>query len=294
MAETPEKKSKTTYRCQVLGVGISLVNMASAIHRIDTWIRRREPHYVCISGVHGVMESQRQDELKRIHNSAGMVTPDGMPMVWANWMHGNFGVRRVYGPSLMRNVCSEGLKNGYRHFLYGGGDGVADKLAAKLTEDYPGIQIVGKYTPPFRPLTPEEDADVIKQINESGADIVWVGLSTPKQEYWMSQHIRKLQAPVMVGVGAAFDFLAGLKSQAPRWMQPLGLEWFYRMVTEPKRLAKRYLTNNPLFCWYMLLETLRLRNFKLDDRRIVDVVEQVSDLAPEMANSKGVESAPTT
>lgn len=273
MTKINTNATATTYRCEVLGVGISPVNMDSAFGRIDGWIRRREANYVCITGVHGVMESQARPELKRIHNQAGMVTPDGMPMVWINWLRGNTHVRRVYGPDLMRNTCLKGVARGYKHYLYGGAEGVAETLTAQLQKDYPGIEIAGSYTPPFRPLTPTEDADVVKRINDSGADIVWVGLSTPKQEYWMAEHVGRIEVPVMVGVGAAFDFLAGLKSQAPRIVQKIGMEWFYRMVTEPKRLAKRYLTNNPKFVWNMAIETLGLRDFRQNNgQRVIDFV----------------------
>jgi N-acetylglucosaminyldiphosphoundecaprenol N-acetyl-beta-D-mannosaminyltransferase len=254
-------------RCSILGVQISAVNLPMAVRQIHDWIDRRHPNYVCITGVHGVMESQRDEQLKRIHNAAGLVSPDGMPMVWISRLRGHSQVRRVYGPDLMLELCARGVPLGHRHFLYGGADGVAELLATNLRRRFPGIQIVGTCTPPFRPLTDDEDRQVVQMINRSGADIVWVGLSTPKQERWMAAHLGRVHAPVMIGVGAAFDFHAGLKSQAPRWMQKSGLEWFYRLCTEPRRLWKRYLTNNPLFCWYLLLESLRLRDFCLDDDR---------------------------
>lgn len=250
-------------RCDVLGVQVSAVNMTIALELIDEWISSRTRTYVCITGVHGVMESQRDEQLKRIHNQAGMVTPDGMPMVWINRLRGNSHVSRVYGPDLMLQVCQQGVEKGYRHFFYGAGPGVAQQLSQRLAERFPGIQIVGMYTPPFRQLTDEEDRQIVSMINQSGADIVWVGLSTPKQERWMAAHLGKIHAPVMIGVGAAFDFLAGNKRQAPRWIQKIGMEWFYRLCCEPRRLWKRYLTNNPLFCWYLLLDTLRLRDFSV-------------------------------
>ncbi len=253
-------------RCDVLGVEVSAVNMRLAVAQVDHWVRARECHYVCITGVHGVMESQRDPLLKRIHNAAGMVTPDGMPMVWVNKLRGNAHVSRVYGPDLMLEVCRLSLERGWRHFFYGGGEGVAELLAQKLGERFPGLRVAGTYCPPFRALTDEEDRHVVETINRSGADIVWVGLSTPKQEYWMHKHLGRLHAPVMVGVGAAFDFHAGLKTQAPRWMQKIGMEWFYRLLTEPKRLWKRYLTNNPLFVWSFALQSLGLKNFSADGR----------------------------
>jgi N-acetylglucosaminyldiphosphoundecaprenol N-acetyl-beta-D-mannosaminyltransferase len=247
-------------RCNVLGVYVSAVNLDLAAQRIESWVKRRsERHYVCITGVHGVMESQDNPELKRIHNAAGMVTPDGMPMVWANKLRGNSHVSRVYGPDLMLRVCSEGVAKSYRHFFMGGAEGVADLLAKKLNEKFPGMQVAGTFCPPFRKMTDEEDRALNEQINASRADIVWVGLSTPKQEFWMDGHVGKLDAPVLIGVGAAFDFHAGLKKQAPRWMQKSGLEWFFRLCTEPRRLWKRYLRNNPRFVWRFSLQLLGLR-----------------------------------
>jgi N-acetylglucosaminyldiphosphoundecaprenol N-acetyl-beta-D-mannosaminyltransferase len=251
-------------RCDVLGVGISAVTLSSAVATIQNWIANRQHNYVCITGVHGVIESQRDAQLKAIHNSAGMVTPDGMPMVWLNHLKGHKHVTRVYGPDLMLAVCRAGAADGnmpIKHFFYGGGEGVADLLSKELRAKIPQLRVVGTYCPPFRPLTPEEDFELIEQIKQSGADIVWVGLSTPKQERWMSQHLGKLNAPVMIGVGAAFDFHAGLKKQAPAWMQKSGMEWFFRLVTEPRRLWKRYLQNNPLFVWNVLLQSLGLKNF---------------------------------
>jgi N-acetylglucosaminyldiphosphoundecaprenol N-acetyl-beta-D-mannosaminyltransferase len=212
---------------------------------------------VCVTGVHGVMESQRDETLRRIHNEAGLVTPDGMPMVWWARAHGHAHVRQVCGPDLMLAFCDRSLTAGYRHFFYGGGVGVADLLAQRLMKRFPGLVVAGTYTPPFRPLTAEEDADVTARINGSGADIVWVGLSTPKQEHWMADHRGLLDAPVLIGVGAAFDFHAGLKRRAPRWMRPLGLEWLFRLSTEPRRLWKRYLKNNPAFAMLTLQEIWR-------------------------------------
>lgn len=255
-APTDEQK-----RCEVLGVGISAINLRLAVETIRDWIRDRQRHYVTVTGVHGVMESQADPQLKRIHNEAGMVTPDGMPMVWLNRLAGNQAVGRVYGPDLMLAVCEESSLHGWRHFFYGGGDGVADLLADRLKARFPKLDVVGTYCPPFRKLTEEEQAEVVERIDALKPDIVWVGLSTPKQEYWMHAFRPRLEAPVLVGVGAAFDFHAGLKKQAPAWMQRNGLEWLFRLCTEPRRLWKRYLTNNPRFLWYLLLERFTSRDF---------------------------------
>ncbi len=219
----------------------------TALPRSNSWISTRAQHYVCITGVHGVIESQSDDELRRIHNASGMTTPDGMPLVWMSHWLGQSRTRRVYGPDLMRKLS--GARTGHRHFYYGGGNGVAETLKAKLEAENPHLTVVGTLSPPFRPLTPAEDDAIVAQINATRPDIIWVGLSTPKQERWMASHLGRVDAPVMIGVGAAFDFLAGLKAQAPVWMQRNGLEWLFRMTTEPKRLARRYLTIVPKFIW---------------------------------------------
>ena len=236
-------------RFDILGVPVSALTRASAVETIDGWIQNRSAQYVCVTGVHGVMESQRDEELRRIHEGAGMVTPDGMPLVWIAHARRLSWVERVYGPDLMLDCCSAGLDRGYRHFFYGGADGIATRLADRLCGRFPGLIVAGTYTPPFRDLTEAESTALAARINEAGADIVWVGLSTPKQERWMAAHRRLLTAPVLVGVGAAFDFHAGVKPQAPRWMQRSGLEWSFRLATEPRRLWKRYAVNNSTFLW---------------------------------------------
>jgi N-acetylglucosaminyldiphosphoundecaprenol N-acetyl-beta-D-mannosaminyltransferase len=246
----------TIARSNILGVGVSAINMEIALRTIEGWISRQETHYVCVTGVHGVMESCRDDELRRIHNAAGLVTPDGMPLVWLSRMMGFGQVERVYGPDLMLAVCERSAAKGYRHFFYGGAKGVAERLISRLQSRIPGLLLAGNYSPPFRALSPAEDAAVVKRINAAEPDIVWVGISTPKQERWMAQHRSRLNAPVLIGVGAAFDFHAGIKRQAPCWMQKNGLEWLFRLAAEPRRLWRRYLTNNPAFLWLMLLQLI--------------------------------------
>jgi N-acetylglucosaminyldiphosphoundecaprenol N-acetyl-beta-D-mannosaminyltransferase len=234
-------------RVDVLGVGVSAVNMTTAVEEITGWIERREQHYVCVTGVHGVMESQRDAELRRIHNASGLTTPDGMPMVWAGRWAGASGMRRVYGPDLMLALAQRAAERGWRSFFYGGRDGVADRLIATLAARFPGFVAVGSYSPPFRALSDEEDGAVIERINAARPDLVWVGLSTPKQERWMAAHVDRLDAAVLLGVGAAFDINAGTLAQAPHWMRASGLEWFYRLIREPRRLWRRYVSIVPLF-----------------------------------------------
>lgn len=234
-------------RAFILGIGVSPVTLEKAASTIEQWIERRTPNYVCVTGAHGVIESRTNPRLRAIHNGAGMVVPDGMPLVFMMRILGFSPVSRVYGPDLMRRLTCSSAKKGYRQFYYGGGPGLADRLATALTAKYPSLKVVGTLSPPFRPMTPEEDDAVIDMINSAEPDIVWVGLSTPKQELWMASHVARLKAPVLVGVGAAFDFLSGTKSQAPAWMQRSGLEWTYRLMHEPRRLWRRYARIVPLF-----------------------------------------------
>jgi N-acetylglucosaminyldiphosphoundecaprenol N-acetyl-beta-D-mannosaminyltransferase len=241
----------------ILGVEVSAIRMSDALDTIDGWITRGERQYVCVTGVHGVMESGRDDSLRRIHNAAGLVTPDGMPLVWLCRWRGFLYVERVYGPDLMLACCERSVSQGYRHFFYGGAPGVPETLAERLRHRFPGLEIVGTYSPPFRPATVDEQRAVVQRINEARPHIVWVGLSTPKQERWMADHVGQLSAAALIGVGAAFDFHAGRKRQAPRWMQRSGLEWAFRMVSEPRRLGRRYLVNNPLFMWQLVAKRLR-------------------------------------
>jgi N-acetylglucosaminyldiphosphoundecaprenol N-acetyl-beta-D-mannosaminyltransferase len=250
-------------RVNIVGVGVSAIDMHQALAAIAGWIERRERQYVCVTGVHGVMESQRDETLRRIHNRAGLVTPDGMPMVWLSRLHGHAHVQQVCGTDLLLACCERSVTSGYRHFFYGGGNGVAERLVDRLRRRVPGLTVVGWHTPPFRPLTPEEDDAIVAAINAAAPDIVWVGLSTPKQENWMDVHRDRLRASVLIGVGAAFDFHAGLKQRAPRWMQQGGLEWLFRLASEPRRLWRRYLRNNPAFVWRVLLQAAGFGQYEL-------------------------------
>lgn len=251
-------------RVNVLGVGVGAVSMAQALHLIDGWVARREPRYVCVTGVHGVMESRRDAALRRVHNEAGLVTPDGMPLVWLARAAGHRHVERVYGPDLLLAACARAAEaTRHRHFFYGGAPGVAERLTRRLAARFPALRVAGVHTPPYRALTAEEDAAVARAITDSGADVVWVGLGTPKQERWMQAHVGRVGAPVLVGVGAAFDFLSGAKRQAPRWMQRSGLEWAFRLGSEPRRLWRRYLANNPRFVCEVALQATGVRRYPL-------------------------------
>lgn len=251
-------------RVNVLGIGLSTINLDLALKAIAKALAEKTRGYICVTGVHGVMEAQSDPKLRDILNHAFLNTPDGIPMVWVGKLRGFKAMNRVYGPDLILLVAEFTQAKGYTHFLYGGADGVADKLKAELEKRFPGIRIVGTYTPPFRPLNASEEMELIQRVNGLKPDIIWVGLSTPKQEKFMAQFSSKLDATLMFGVGAAFDFHTGRVRQAPRWMQRSGLEWFFRLCTEPRRLWKRYLSNNPRFLWRILLQFLGLRKFPMD------------------------------
>jgi N-acetylglucosaminyldiphosphoundecaprenol N-acetyl-beta-D-mannosaminyltransferase len=239
-------------RANVLGVGVSAIDIPIAVATLKKWVNEGAREYVCVCGVHGVMESQQDEALRDIHNRAGLVTPDGMPLVWLSRHYGFPRTQRVYGPDLMLATFEDQELRRRRHYFYGGAEGVPELLASRLSARFPGLVVAGTWSPPFRQLTPEEEREIDVRINDTGAEFVWVGLSTPKQERWMSAHRAGLSAAALLGVGAAFDFHAGLKSQAPRWMQRAGLEWLFRMASEPRRLGKRYLVNNPRFVWELI------------------------------------------
>jgi N-acetylglucosaminyldiphosphoundecaprenol N-acetyl-beta-D-mannosaminyltransferase len=193
-----------------------------------------------------------------------MVTPDGMPLVWLSRLWGNPSVQRVCGPDLLPACCARGVRTGLRHFFYGAAEGVAGRLAERLRSRFPGLAVVGTYSPPYRPLTAAEDEEVVQRINDAEPDIVWVGLSTPKQERWMAAHVGRLSAPVLLGVGAAFDIHAGLVPRAPGWIQRTGLEWLFRLGAEPRRLWRRYLINNPAFVWHVALQATGIARYEME------------------------------
>ena len=223
----------------VLGVGVTVLNLETAVGALAAALERGERGYVCVTGVHGVIESQADPELKRIHNRSLLTTPDGMPMVWLGRWGGHRTMGRVYGPELMEAVFAWSRAHGKTHFFYGGNTGVAEALKLRLEQRFPGIRIVGSYTPPFRPLTAAEFEELRSKVASVQPDFFWVGLSTPKQERFMAEHLQKLDAKIMLGVGAAFDFHAGKVTQAPRWIQRSGFEWLFRLCAEPRRLDRK-------------------------------------------------------
>ncbi len=245
----------------VLGVKVSAINLPRAIDMADQWIAGGNCGYICITGVHGVMEAQSDSEVRRILNHALINTPDGMPMSWVGHLQGHRQMDRVYGPDFMTAMCLLSVDRGYRHFLYGGEPGVAKSLKEILQSKFPGLKVVGTYTPPFRSLNPEEEEEVLTQVQESKPHILWVGLSTPKQERFMAHYIDRLRVPLLVGVGAAFDYHTGRIRDCPDWIKRAGLQWLHRLMQDPGRLWKRYLRNNPAFIWNIALQVLKVRHY---------------------------------
>lgn len=236
-------------RVDVLGVHVTAGDLDRDITEIGRWIATGDHRYVCVTGVHGVIESQADPELLAIHNASGLTTTDGMPLVWCCKRAGFPDTQRVYGPDLLPATIEAGIRHGWRHYFYGGAEGVPEQLAENLQRRFPGMKVVGTMSPPFRALTAEEDDEIVAEINSVDPDIVWVGLSTPKQERWMASHVDRLSANALIGVGAAFDFHAGTVRQAPRWIQRSGLEWAFRLAIEPRRLWRRYVRIVPTFLW---------------------------------------------
>jgi N-acetylglucosaminyldiphosphoundecaprenol N-acetyl-beta-D-mannosaminyltransferase len=245
-------------RFQVLTVGISAVTFDQALGTIAQWIARRQRYYINVCTSHTLLECYDSPALSAIVNRAGLATPDGMPLVWLGRLY-KHSVERVYGPDLMLALCDQGQDRGYRHFFYGGAAGVPELLAEKLRAYYPRIQVAGVYSPPFRSLTAAEEQSIAAMINASGADIVWVGLGTPKQDYWVARFRSLLDAPVLIAVGAAFDFHTGRIRQAPRWMQRNGLEWLFRLSQDPGRLWQRYILGNPRFVYLLIKQMIQRR-----------------------------------
>ena len=251
----------TTATDQILGVPLGLIDYERTLDWIDAMAAEREQGYVCVCNVHTVMASQEDQELRSALIGASLNVPDGQPLVWALNALGHSLSDRVYGPELMARACARAASSGKRFYLYGGrNQGALVQLALNLRQRYPGIRIVGGYSPPHRLLTAEEQAAVVAEINDARPHIVWVGIGVPKQEKWMAALRPLLDAPVLVGVGAAFDFHAGLVSQAPSWMQSAGLEWAYRLAQEPRRLWRRYLRYNPRFVVAFARQLLAYKN----------------------------------
>jgi N-acetylglucosaminyldiphosphoundecaprenol N-acetyl-beta-D-mannosaminyltransferase len=243
-----------------LGVRVDAVQIPDVVAQMQEWIERRQGcRYIAVTGMHGVMEAQHNSAFKGVLNGADLIVPDGMPLVWLAGLRGLSLARRVYGPELMVTFCKETATKGYRHFLLGGAPGVSERLESSLRREIPNFCVVGKYAPPFRQLKPTEDRELVEMINAAEPDVVWVSLSEVKQDTWMHEHRALLNAPVLVGVGAAFDFIGKVKKQAPVWMREHGLESLFRLIQEPRRLWRRYIIYGSQFVVLVALEQLGLR-----------------------------------
>jgi len=253
-------------RVNILGVGVSAVNMEDVLTTMDQWITKGNREYVCVACINTIMSCQDNPLFTDVVNGAGMVVPDGIPLVWLAWLHGEWHTRQVCGEQLVLKSCEFSLERGYRHYFYGGAPGVAQQLANTLEKRYPGLQVAGFFSPPFRPVGAIETSEIIRQINATEPDIIWVGMSTPKQDVWMAQHRPLLSAPVLVGVGAAFDFHTGHVKAPPKLMRLIGLSWLFRLVQEPSRLWRRYFPNNLLFALKISKQIVDLGFFRKDEQ----------------------------
>jgi N-acetylglucosaminyldiphosphoundecaprenol N-acetyl-beta-D-mannosaminyltransferase len=251
-------------RVNILGVGVMPLDLDRAVATLDSWRGQGRRDYVCVVSVHGLVVSQRDPVIRDALNHCGMATEDGMPLVWWSRLSGCADARRVCGTDLLDRMCADGVARQYRHYFYGGSPKVVKLLVERLQQRHPGLIVAGHHSPPFRPLTEEEDAADIAAINAARPDFVWIGLGMPKQEKWMVAHLGKVHATALLGVGAAFDFHAGTKPRAPVWMQRSGLEWLFRLLSEPRRLAHRYLIDNTLFVTHALSQVTGWRSYARD------------------------------
>jgi N-acetylglucosaminyldiphosphoundecaprenol N-acetyl-beta-D-mannosaminyltransferase len=239
----------------IIGTRISITNYDLAVQHVLVWALESESRYVCIANVHMLMEAHDSLDYKVVVNSADLVTPDGMPLVWMLRLKGYSNQQRVYGPTLMLHVLEAAARDNVPVGFYGGSPEVLRSLLERMNDRFPSLKVAYSFSPSFQEISAEDDAEIVTHINASSARILFVGLGCPKQERWMAEHRGKVNA-VMLGVGAAFDFHAGIKPQAPHWMQKIGLEWLYRFVTEPRRLWRRYLYHNPRFVFLAILDLL--------------------------------------
>lgn len=252
-------------KINVLGTSVAAVNLDVAVNLLSDWLSDDTAgRYVCVTDVHCIMQSYRRRDVRDAYSSADICVPDGMPLTWVGRLRGHRTMNRVYGPDLMLRMLEISARSGYTNFLLGGAAGVADDLKQRMTQRFPGLEIVGTYCPPFRPLTDEEKTEMIDLVNRLQPDLLWVGLGAPKQDLFMAEFHEVLDCKIMLGVGAAFDFHTGRVRQAPRWMMRAGLEWLYRLCMEPRRLGPRYLRNNPAFLWHILLQSTGIRRYGSD------------------------------
>jgi N-acetylglucosaminyldiphosphoundecaprenol N-acetyl-beta-D-mannosaminyltransferase len=263
------EKVRPAEQVNVLGIGIHPIDLQNAAWILQRRIQEKVKGYVCLAGVHGIMEAQRNPHLKAILTEALLVAPDGMPTVWMGHVQGFCAMQRVFGPDLMIDIISRSEFRNCVHFFCGGEPGVADRLRDTMLEQFPWVKIAGTYSPPFRPMTAAEEEDLAATLRLLQPDIIWVGLSTPKQEQFMARYLPMLDTKLMIGVGAAFLFHTGAIKDSPQWVKHIGLQWMHRLLQEPSRLWKRYVLNNPLFIVYALLQIIGLKRYTLEPGSII-------------------------
>lgn len=250
-------------KANVLGMAVDAVDMEGALRGVAEELESGRKGYVCLAGVYGAMEAHRNADLAEIWANASLVPPDGMPMVWVGRHQGHRGMERVAGPDLMLEVMRREEFGGYTHFLCGGKEGVALELETTLRKRFPLVKIVGSHTPPFGPMSALEEEGFVEQVNRLRPDIIWVGISTPKQDRFMAQYLPLLDTKLMFGVGAAFDFHTGRIADCAEWIKQSGLQWLHRLVQDPKHLWRRNLHSNPAFVWAVLLQLTGLKSYSL-------------------------------
>jgi N-acetylglucosaminyldiphosphoundecaprenol N-acetyl-beta-D-mannosaminyltransferase len=257
-------------QANVLGIGVDALTMRTALDAIAAAVLSRQKGYVCVAGVHGIMEARRDSSLARVFRNAFLVVPDGVPTVWMGRSQG-LSMTRVFGPDLMLAVMQDRRLAGARHYLYGGAAGVAQQLKRALLQNCPELRIAGTYCPPFRSLSITEQRELLDDVKRLQPDMIWVGLSTPKQERFMAEYLPRLSTTLMLGVGAAFDYHTGRIKDSPNWVKRMGLQWMHRLMQDPLRLWRRYLFNNPPFAYNSVLQLLGVKQYTLDavDERLL-------------------------
>jgi N-acetylglucosaminyldiphosphoundecaprenol N-acetyl-beta-D-mannosaminyltransferase len=272
----------------ILGVQVEPLDMERAVARVEETLRGDRKGYVCLIGVHGIMEAQRNLGLAATYAAASIAVPDGMPTVWVGRWQGHRGMQRVAGPDLMLEIFRRKEFAGYRHFLYGGKEGVAEELAASFAQRFPWARIVGTYTPPYRELSPDEEEEVIAAVRDVKPDVIWVGIGAPKQEQFMSRYLSRLDTKLMFGVGAAFDYHTGRIQDCSEWIKRAGLQWLHRLIQDPRHLWWRYLRNNPAFVWKIALQMAGVRRYsKTPVFQGVDLKQTPLGMNPQILHKTG-------
>ena len=260
-AETP--------RANVLGVGIHAVNLDAAVALMESAVLSRRHEYVCVTNVHAVMEAQTNEHYKDVLNHSFLTVPDGRPSVWIGRFQGHSQMDQVGGPDLILKFCHLSSLKGYTQFFYGGQPGVAERLSEEMRRRYPGLKVVGTYTPPFRTLTEQEESELSGRFASLKPDVTWICLGAPKQELFMDKYLGRFDTRIMVGVGAAFDMHIGTISDAPQWVKRLGFAWLHRLAQEPRRLWKRYLKTNPRFLLAITLQLIGFKKYTFAEQELV-------------------------